>query len=292
MQWSSSTGYGQRASARTSYPIGRAARRPGLRIPPRLIIALVIAVVSLIGYCSKATRNPVTGRTQHIGLSSQEEIALGLQAAPEMIRQMGGESRDPKANALVDEVGQELIAVIPPEAGDYSYEFHLLADDRTVNAFALPGGQVFITEALFNRLQTRGQLAGVLGHEVGHVIGRHSADRMEKAKLAGGLAQAGGVASGSQAGMNVSSMVANMFVMKYGRDDELEADRLGLFLMSRAGYDPRSLMGVMEILRSASGGSSQPEFMSTHPDPGNRIEQIERHIGEMFPGGVPGDMVK
>jgi beta-barrel assembly-enhancing protease len=288
MQWSSSTSYGQRVSARQAYPM----RRSGFRIPPRLIIALFIALVSVIGYCSKATRNPITGRTQHIGLSSQEEIALGLQAAPEMIRQMGGASTDPRANALVDEVGQELVAAIPPEAGGYSYEFHLLADDRTVNAFALPGGQVFITEALFSRLQSRGQLAGVLGHEVGHVIGRHSADRMEKAKLAGGLAQAGGVASGSQAGMSVSSMVANMFVMKYGRDDELEADRLGIFLMSRAGYDPRSLIGVMEILRSASGGGNQPEFMSTHPDPGNRIEQIQRHIAETFPDGVPSDLVR
>jgi predicted Zn-dependent protease len=165
-------------------------------------------------------------------------------------------------------------------------------DTKTVNAFALPGGQIFITEALLSRLETRGQLAGVLGHEIGHVIGRHSAARIETGKLFGGLAQAGGVASGSQAGMNISSMVANVFVMKYGREDELESDRLGLLLMARSGYDPRSLMGVMEILRTASGGSKQPEFMSTHPDPGNRIEQIKSTLQQMFPDGVPDGLVK
>jgi predicted Zn-dependent protease len=80
--------------------------------------------------------------------------------------------------------------------------------------------------------------------------------------------------------------------MKYGREDELESDRLGLLLMARAGYDPRSLMGVMEILRTASGGSKQPEFMSTHPDPGNRIEQIKSTLQQMFPDGVPDGLVK
>jgi predicted Zn-dependent protease len=289
MQWSQPTGFGQRSSVPHR---GYAPQRSGFRIPPRLIIALVIALVSLVGYCSKATRNPVTGKTQHIGMDTSQEIALGLQAAPEMVRQMGGESTNSEANALVDEVGRELVAVIPDEALDYQYEFHLLADTKTVNAFALPGGQVFITEALLSRLETRGQLAGVLGHEIGHVIGRHSAARIETGKLFGGLAQAGGVAAGSQAGMSISSMVANMFVMKYGRDDELESDRLGLVLMARSGYDPRSLMGVMEILRTASGGGKQPEFMSTHPDPGNRVEQIKVSLQQMFPDGVPEDLVK
>jgi predicted Zn-dependent protease len=178
----------------------------------------------------------------------------------------------------------------------YPFDFHLLADPQTVNAFALPGGQVFITAGLLKRLETEGQLAGVLGHEVGHVVARHSAQHIAQQELTQGLTGAvvlstydpNDPTSGKTAA--VAAIVANLVNLKFGREDELESDRLGVRFMSEAGYDPRALIGVMHILDQASGGARQAEFFSTHPNPDNRIRRIEQAITETFPQGVPGGL--
>jgi beta-barrel assembly-enhancing protease len=269
--------------------------RSSFSVNPRLMIALLIAAVSLLGYCANTQVNPVTGKKQHISMSIKDEVAMGFQSAPEMAQQFGGLTRDARKDAIVDQVGAKLVRALPDEYPDYPYEFNVLADAKTVNAFALPGGPIFITEALLNRLETEGQLAGVLGHEMGHVLGRHSAERMSKAKLASGLVSATGVAGsgsygGAQAGQAIAGQVASFLLLKYGRGDELESDRLGVRFMAAAGYDPRSLIDVMRILKEASGGEGrkgQPEFMSTHPDPGNRAERIKEEIQALFPKGVP-----
>src|SRR5690606_16323390 len=160
----------------------------------------------------------------------------------------------------------------------YPFDFHVLADQRTVNAFALPGGQIFITEALLSRLENLDQLAGVLGHEVGHVIARHSAQQMAKQELSQGIAGAAGVAGGDANSAYYAQVVANMVNMKYGREDELESDDLGVRFMMESGYNPEALIGVMDILEAASGGSNVPEFQSTHPAPENRREKIRAAI--------------
>ena len=167
------------------------------------------------------------------------------------------------------------------------FRFTLLADPKTVNAFALPGGQVFITAALFRDLETEGQLAGVLGHEIGHVIERHGNQRMAQNQLFQGLAAAGGVAGGDANSAQMAQAVAQMVQMKYGRGDELESDKWGVRLTYLAGYDPRAMIGVMEVLDRASGGAAPPEFFSTHPKPANRVEYIKQVIAEEFPEGVP-----
>jgi predicted Zn-dependent protease len=190
-------------------------------------------------------------------------------------------------------MGQQLVAAIPKASQVYPFEFHVLADPRTVNAFTLPGGKVFITAGLLDRLQTPGQLAGVLGHEVGHAIERHSAEHLAKAQLTQGISGAIAVGtydpnhpSSAAAGM-AAAIAAQMIELKYGRNDELEADRDGLKFMAQAGYDPRAMVSVMEILQQASGGRSTPDWLSSHPNPGNRIEHIEAEIKDLFPQGVP-----
>lgn len=268
----------------------------GLKAAPKLVMAGIIAVIALIGYCSRAVTNPVTGKTQHISLTQTQEIAIGLQSAPELIRQFGGTSRDAAAVTLVDRVGERLLMAInarlPKDSNPYQYDFHLLDDDQTINAFALPGGQVFITEALLRRLTTEGQLAGVLGHEIGHVLGRHSAERLAKAELTQQLIGAVTVAAsdgqgGAYTAQQIAGLVGNMINLKYGREDELESDRLGVRFLFWAGYDPRAMIGVMEILAQASGGSGKPDFSSTHPDPGRRIDVIKAEIEKQWPGGLP-----
>lgn len=256
----------------------------------RLAVAAVIALMAIIGYYANTSVNSVTGRKQHISMTPQQEVALGMQSREEMARQFGGLSGDARATALVKEVGKKLVAALPADVPPYPYEYHLLADSQTVNAFALPGGQIFITEALLARLQTEGQLAGVLGHETGHVLGRHSAEQMAKSELAQGLVSAVGAASDPGSAMSaqqIAGMVAQVKLLKYSREHELESDALGVRFMVAAGYDPRALIGVMEILAQASGGGSGPDFMATHPSPANRAEIIKEIIAKEYPNGVP-----
>lgn len=262
----------------------------------RFMIALVVAAVSLFMYFSNSSDNPVTGESQHVGaITHEQEVAMGLQAAPEMAREFGGLSTNAEAQQLVKQVCARLLSRSDARQATEYYRFdcHLLADQNTINAFALPGGQVFITEALMGRLQTEGQLAGVLGHEIGHVVGRHGAEHIAKAQLTQGLTGAAVLATydpnnaSSQQTAAVVAMIGQLVNMKFGRADELESDKLGVHFSSQAGYDPRAMIEVMNILAEAGGGSRQPEFFSTHPNPENRIERIEAAIQEEFPNGVP-----
>lgn len=124
----------------------------------RLIMAVVLIVISVVTYYSQQQKNPITGETQHVSMSPEQEVALGLQAAPEVAAQYGGMHPDPKAQELVERIGQRVVTGSPAGQSGYPFEFHLLADPNTINAFALPGGQVFITAALLNKLETEGVL--------------------------------------------------------------------------------------------------------------------------------------
>ena len=250
----------------------------------RLGIALAVAAFAIISYLGAKTINPITGEEQYITISRDQEIALGIQAAPEMANMYGGLEPDADFQAIVDYVGQRLVeSTIAAESG-YPFEFYLLADNQTINAFALPGGQIFITDALFARLENEDQLAGVLGHEIGHVLARHGAQRIAQQELSQGLTGAVVLATydpdnpSSQRTAQVALLIGNLVTMKFGREDELESDWLGVCLMADAGYRPEEMIGVMKILEAASSGGKLPEFFSTHPDPGNRIAQIQNTI--------------
>ncbi len=257
-------------------------RRRGIK--GMLLIGLIFAGFHLIKYFSNTQTNPITGEVQHVSISPEQEVAIGLQSAPQMVQQHGGLHPDQRAQEFVDAVGERLVRSTIARQSGYQYDFHLLADPNIVNAFALPGGQVFITAALFERLQTEEQLAGVLGHEIGHVIHRHGAERIAKMELTQGLTGAAVIASGDYSTAQAAQMIGNLINMKYGREQELESDEWGVRLMMEAGYEPESLIDVMDILEDASGGQRQPEFQSTHPSPENRREKIREAI-EKYRGG-------
>lgn len=273
------------------FPTGRRRRRmgpaPRRQIKMRLIVALVIAGGALFTFLRSAEMNPVTGERQYLTLTAAQEIQLGLQSRAQMMRQHGGEHPDSRLRAHVAAIGKRLVARSDAADTPWRFEFHLLADPQTVNAFALPGGQVFITYALLSRLTTDAQVAGVLGHEIGHVVARHSAQRIAKSQLTQGLIGAVIAASGDAGTAQMAQMIGQIVNMKYGRDDELESDALGVDFMSDAGYDPRGMIRVMQVLAEAGGGQAPPEFFSTHPNPENRIERIEEAIATRFPDGVP-----
>lgn len=241
----------------------------------RLLIGVAIALFFVFKRCSQQEVNPYTGRTQTISMTADKEIAIGLQSAPQIAQEYGGLYPNNEYQAFVDNVGNKLVDNSVAKNTPYQYEFHLLADPNTINAFALPGGQVFITYALFSKLENEDQLAGVLGHEIGHVIGRHSAERIAESDYWQGLITAGNV--GADIG-NVIGGIGQNTLLTNGRDDELESDDLGVLFMLKSGYNPEEMIDVMEILKAAAGPNRLPEFKSTHPDPENRIEKIKEAI--------------
>ena len=282
----------------------------------RLLIGLVVAVISILGYFGSSVFNPVTQEKQHVaGITPEQEVALGLQAAPEMEQQFGGLDPDNALQQRVSQVGERVASRRAASSTPYRYEYHVLDDPETINAFALPGGQIFITEGLLKRLKTAGQLAGVLGHETGHVVARHGAEHIAKQQLTAGLTGAAVLATydpndpNSRGSGEGAAMIGQVVTMKVGhqeeleddqlidrdiplataigRQDELEADQLGVRLMSEAGYDPRSMIELMKILEESSQGNRPPEFFSTHPNPENRITRIQEAIKQQYPNGVP-----
>ena len=265
----------------------------------RLLIALVVAVISIIGYYGNSVFNPVTEEKQHVGgITPEQEIALGLQAAPEMTQEFGGIDPDTAMQNQVNRTGERLVAQSVAGQTPYQFAFHVLNDPETINAFALPGGQVFVTEGLLRRLDTEGQLAGVLGHEIGHVVARHGAEQIAKQQLTQGLTGAAVLATydpndpSSRGSAAVAAVIGQLVSMRFGRQDELEADRLGVKLGGAAGYDPRSMITLMKILEQSSKGNEPPEFFSTHPNPENRIQRIQQAIQELYPNGVPEGLKK
>lgn len=250
-------------------------RRGGLKI--RILIGLAIVTFAFFKKCNNKTLNEYTNRVQNINMTTDQEIAIGLQNGPEMAKQHGGLYPDQKLQNYVDNVGNKLITNTMARQSPYKYEFHLLADPNAINAFALPGGQIFITYALYSQLQNEDQLAGVLGHEIGHVLGRHSAERIAEHEFWKTIST--GASVGVDAGGLVNGIGQNV-LLGNGRDDELESDKLGVLFMINSGYNPQEMIGVMQILKNAAGPNRTPEFQSTHPDPDNRIEKIQEAIEE------------
>ena len=278
---------------RSTYPNRR--RRTGFSgWKIRLLIAGGIILFSAISYLTSATLNPVTGEKQKVaGLTPAQEIEIGRNAAYSMVQQHGGLSNDARARKHVEMVGKRLENTLYHRLQKngvslpYPFDFHLLADNKVINAFALPGGQVFITEALYTRMFHEGQLAGVLGHEIGHVIERHGAERMASGKFFQRIAGAAGIAGGDTSTAQMASTALNVVSMGYGRTAELESDRWGVELMALAGYHPEHMLEVMDILKEANAGGAPPEFMSSHPKPENRQKYIKEVIADRFPNGLP-----
>lgn len=213
-------------------------------------------------------------------VSEEQEVQMGLDAAPKFEKQFGGLHPDKRVQRYVSDIGHRLSR----HAGrdDLPWSFEVL-DNKEMNAFALPGGPVYITYGMLSRLQNEAQLAGIIAHEVAHVAKRHSAEQIEKAQVAQGGAALAGVISGSDSVTNITGLVTQLGMMKFGRDDEEEADLVGLDYMVKEGYDPRGMVQAMQIIKKSSGSrGGMPEFLSTHPDPGNRVEYLQDRIDKKY----------
>lgn len=244
-----------------------------------LFAALTVAVL-VVSACAKA---PYTGRNQFIMMDSQQEMALGASEAQKVIKSEQIDTTSDYARA-VTRVGRRIAAV----AGhpEYKWEFHTVKKD-VPNAFCLPGGKIFVYTGLFEAAKDDAQLAAVIGHEVGHAIARHGAERYSTQVVAQ-LGQLGtAIAVGSQTSPEVAQAAVAAYgigvgvgiLLPYSRTHEYEADRIGLILMAKAGYNPEAALTFWQNM-AAKGGKKPPEFLSTHPTDENRIKAIRQLLPE------------
>ena len=245
--------------------------------------AVLLAPLAVLAGCA---RNPVTGKRQLALISTDQEIALGKEAAQQVTESVG-RYPDEKVQAYVAEIGKRMVA--KSERPGLPWTFTVL-DDPTVNAFALPGGPVFVTRGLLTHLTSEAELASVVGHETGHITARHSVQDLSKAQLAQlGLGIGSIVSEDVRQVAQVAGAGMQLLFLRFSRDHERQADELGFKYMTAQGYDPREMAHVFTTLQraSAQGGQGRiPEWLSTHPDPGNRAETAAKRAAEVKDAGT------
>jgi predicted Zn-dependent protease len=222
-------------------------------------------------------------------LSEDDEMKLGEQIHRELLKQ-ARLVEDPALNAYVNGLGQKLAR----SSGRPNIPWHFyIVDDKSINAFATLGGRVYVHSGLLRATKSEAQLASVLGHEIGHIVGRHGLENVKRAQKVGllaGIAQIAGGALGGQAGAGVGQLAGNMiaggYLMKHSRDAEREADYLGLYDMNRAGYNTGGMVEMFQILQEVSQNSPSAlgAIMASHPPAGERAANTRREIDEHLRG--------
>lgn len=234
---------------------------------------LLIAAALLVG----CARNPATGKNEIMLVSESQEIQMGQQADSQVIQSIGLYP-DATLQSYVSDLGKKLAAT--SERPNLPWTFRVV-DDPAVNAFAIPGGFVYVTRGILTHVTNEAQLATVMGHEIGHVTARHTAHEISREQVANLGLVVGSIASSKIAQYaGLASQALGVLFLKFSRDNENQADELGVRYSSRTNYDSRQMDSVMAMLDriEAQSGSRLPGWLATHPDPGNRIEHINQVI--------------
>ena len=247
---------------------------------------IALGILAAIGAVVGCATNPVTGKSQFSLVTQEQEIQLGKEGYQAVLQEYGAYS-DAKIASYVDSIGHKLASV----SHQPNLEWHFtVLDDQVVNAFAMPGGYIYISRGILGYLNSEAQLAGVLGHEIGHVTAKHTAARMSQQQLAGlGLGLGGVFSRTFQRYSSVAQEALGFVFLKYSRDDETQADQLGVDYATKAGWDPREIPMTYVMLRRVGEQAGQriPSFMSTHPDPGDR-EARTRELAKAAAAGKTG----
>ncbi len=265
-----------------------------------LAVAVLVPGLALAPACTQV-ENPATGRTEYTTLSPEQERELGAQQHPRILQQFGGAYPDEELQAYVEAVGQQVAA--SSDLPDAEFTFTLL-DSEVPNAFALPGGYVYITRGLLALAETEAEMAGVLGHEIGHVTARHTAQRQTRATGAGVVATLGTIAAavlGGEAAGQLAQQAAGVgtqaYLASYSRDQELQADDLGVGYITAAGYDPEAMATFLEKLaaeseldRQIAGADGDPaeSWFASHPRTLDRVQRAADEAKASQGGGREG----
>lgn len=236
------------------------------------ITGFITTILLLFNSC---VTNPVTGERDLILMSEEQEKALGAQSDPAVVAQFGLYP-DEKLQQFIKEKGQAMAAI--SHRPELNYTFRIL-DSPVINAFAVPGGYVYFTRGIMAHFNNEAQFAGVLGHEIGHIAARHSAQQQSKATLAQVGLIAGMIISPEFAQMgDAAAQGLGLLFLKFGRDDERESDRLGVEYSSKIGYDATEMADFFLTLQRTQeqSGAAIPSFLSTHPNPADRYETVTK----------------
>ena len=246
-----------------------------MSVPTRAAVrSAVLVALSLAAACAT---NPATGRREFSLIGEAQEIQMGLDGAKSATAEMGVYP-DSSVQRYVTSLGQQVVKVGERPGLPWSFT---VVDDPIVNAFALPGGPIFVSRGILTYMNSEAQLVSVLGHESGHVTARHSVSQMSKQQLLGGLLAVGTIVRPEfQQYSGLAGEGLGLLFLKYSRDDETQADELGFRYMTRAGYDPHEMGEMFKTLQRESGTGSRgtPQWLSTHPDPGNRVAMTAQRI--------------
>lgn len=238
-----------------------------------------ILLAAALGLAAACTESP-TGRRQFILMDEGQTQQLGAQAFKEVLAEHPV-SRDRNLNARVDTVARRIVAAAGMDPDDCEIR---VIQDNTPNAFAMPGCKIGVHTGLFKVVENDAQLAAVLGHEVAHVTVRHAEERMSRDMLLNAALVVGGIAAGQDNAQLVQLAAAAAtlgIVLPFSRDQESEADAVGLRYMARAGYDPNEAVEVWKNFERM-GGDRAPQFLSTHPAPGNRIAELQKLVPDVM----------
>jgi predicted Zn-dependent protease len=240
---------------------------------------LKFLVVSLTLFLSVGCAvNPITGKEELMLMGEEQDVAIGKKYAPELEKQMGGKIKNTALQNYVNTVGQKVASV--SHRRSWNYHFAALEDDM-VNAFALPGGYIFITKGMLKLMTSEAQLSSVLGHEIAHVVARDTASLMSREIGISILLSAAMSDSTSSTTRTAADLTRQIIGLRFSRRDEKDADLAGLDYMVRAGYDPNGMVETMQILQSQQ--EERPiEFFSTHPNPENRIGYLKSRISARY----------
>ncbi len=239
-----------------------------------------IALIIILIFLYSCATNPVTGKKELMLISTSQEVAIGKKADKDIIAEYGLYNNK-KLTKYVESIGYRLVKHVHRK--NISYYFRIL-DSPDVNAFAVPGGYVYVTRGILSYINNEAQLAGILGHELGHINARHSAKQMSESMLFNlGLAIASIASPEVKSLSNLISAGAKLLFLKFSRDDENQADYLGVYYSSLAGYNSYELGIFFNTLKriEAKKGGNLPEWFSTHPSPKNRIKNVYRETREM-----------
>jgi len=216
----------------------------------------------------------------------QDDIKLGRDASRQVTQQFPL-LNDNQSERYVESVGERLVAAIPPEFQQTAFDYQFdVVNARDINAFALPGGPMYVNRGMIEAARNEGEMAGVMAHEISHVALRHATAQATKQSSIGNTLGTlgmifGGAILGGQGGAQLGMMGAQIMQTRYSRDYETQADILGSRIMANAGYDPRDLANMFRTIEQQSGGGRAPEWMSSHPNPGNRYQSINREAGQL-----------
>lgn len=232
---------------------------------------------------------PPSGTPVSQSSQTDREAHLGLQAGQQIRTQHFGVLNDQSIQQRVSEIGQKLIAQSRANQTPYEFRFDVLADDRGLNTYALPGGQVYVTQGLLRSMRTEGEVAGMLAHAIGHVVARHNMDQIARTVLPDGSVGRVVFANYDPRNPTVATqsqyaqLVNHVAVISYDQDQELASDRLALEFMVAAGYDPRSLISALQVLQSVHQTQPSTEFFRSHPNHLGRIQELQLEIERQYP---------